>query len=157
MNCTLHQATEKDYAVLCELYAEGDVFHAEGEPEVFRRIAGPSRTQQEIRKALEEGVVLVAEREGQAVGLVHAQLVHTPDYPMMVPRTYVPIDSLAVKVGYRRQGVGMLLMQAAESWARELGIDTIELSVREFNREAIGLYEGLGYETASRRMWKRLR
>jgi RimJ/RimL family protein N-acetyltransferase len=47
---------------------------------------------------------------------------------------------------HRRQGVGRALMDAAESWAREVGVHKLELHVFPYNTAAIALYEGMGYE-----------
>jgi L-phenylalanine/L-methionine N-acetyltransferase len=46
----------------------------------------------------------------------------------------------------RRRGVGRSLMEAAEDWARDVGVSKIELHVFPYNAPAIALYEGLGYE-----------
>jgi ribosomal protein S18 acetylase RimI-like enzyme len=47
---------------------------------------------------------------------------------------------------FRRRGVGRALMDAAEGWAREVGVRKLELHVFPYNEAAIALYEGLGYE-----------
>jgi ribosomal protein S18 acetylase RimI-like enzyme len=57
----------------------------------------------------------------------------------------------------RGEGLGRLLMQKAESEARERGIQDIELSVAGNNRRARELYRDLGYDTVRRTMRKRLR
>jgi ribosomal protein S18 acetylase RimI-like enzyme len=47
-------------------------------------------------------------------------------------------------------------MEIAHEWAVTKGVDSIELNVWEFNQEAIEFYKTLGYESASRKMNKRL-
>jgi len=47
-------------------------------------------------------------------------------------------------------------MEKAHEWALAKGVDIIELNVWEFNKGAIEFYHGLGYETASRKMSRRL-
>ena len=37
-------------------------------------------------------------------------------------------------------------MEAAETWAREVGVSKLELHVFPYNQAAIALYEQLGYE-----------
>jgi putative acetyltransferase len=53
---------------------------------------------------------------------------------------------LMVAASHRRRGVGRALMEAAEAWAREVGVRKLELHVFPYNGGAIALYESLGYE-----------
>ena len=54
------------------------------------------------------------------------------------------IDSLAVSLPYRNQGVGTALIEKAKELARELGIAVVTLAVEPQNR-AKKLYEKLGF------------
>jgi hypothetical protein len=40
----------------------------------------------------------------------------------------------------------------AQAWAIAKGATSVELNVFEFNQKAIAFYEGLGYQTLSRKM-----
>ena len=53
---------------------------------------------------------------------------------------------LAVSPDRRREGLGRLLMAAAEAWLRERGAPKLQLMVRTGNAEALGFYEALGLE-----------
>lgn len=53
---------------------------------------------------------------------------------------------LGVLQAWNGQGVGRLLMQQLEHWAREHQIHRMELMVHADNQRAIGLYEKLGYQ-----------
>lgn len=46
----------------------------------------------------------------------------------------------------RRQGLGRLMMEAAEKWLRERDAPKIQLMVRDDNEQAIGFYKAMGYE-----------
>ncbi len=54
------------------------------------------------------------------------------------------IITLAVKEGYRRQGIATALLHAAE---KELGTPVVRLSVRRSNESAKHLYEREGYHS----------
>ena len=53
---------------------------------------------------------------------------------------------LAVAPARRREGLGRLLMTAAEAWLRARGAPKLQLMVRSNNAEALGFYEALGLE-----------
>lgn len=53
---------------------------------------------------------------------------------------------VAVMPGRQLRGLGRLLMQAAEAWARERGVRKLELMIRNGNTEAAGFYTRLGYD-----------
>lgn len=62
------------------------------------------------------------------------------------------ITKIAVKEGYRRLGVGRLLIKGLLEEARKRGINSMTLEVRQSNKAAIKLYEVMGFEhTAIRR------
>ena len=61
------------------------------------------------------------------------------------PRAYVYLDDLSVTEAYRGRGIGTRLIRAAESYAKEIGIETVVFHVNKTNRGAFRLYERLGY------------
>lgn len=63
---------------------------------------------------------------------------------------------LYVAPDHRRQGIGSVLMQQAEGWARSRGDRQIGLQVFQSNQPAISLYQHLGYQVQSLWMVKPL-
>jgi ribosomal protein S18 acetylase RimI-like enzyme len=153
----IRQATIEDYVGVCAIFAEVDAQHVEAQPQVFRDPGGAARPRDYIASILEDenACLWVAEHEGRIVGIVKIALRETRDIPVLVPRRYAEIGTLAVAREYRRRGIGRALMEVSERWARERGADQIELGVWEFNEHARAFYNALGYRTARRRMWKR--
>ena len=64
----------------------------------------------------------------------------------MGPRHY-ELAKMAVNPAYRGQGLGDLLMQAAEKWAFQKGCDEIHILSNTILEPAIALYKKHGYET----------
>ena len=54
------------------------------------------------------------------------------------------------------QGLGRLLLETAEVWARQQGLPRISLSVGTHNKLAQRLYQALGYQVDILRMTKKL-
>jgi RimJ/RimL family protein N-acetyltransferase len=104
----------------------------------WRSVSDERRYLKAIRRHA-HAAVLVAEEDGQIVGRLsigrdtHPASEHVADVGLMVAR------------GYRRRGIGRALMEAAEAWARSVGVRKIELHVFPHNQAALALYEQLGY------------
>jgi RimJ/RimL family protein N-acetyltransferase len=116
------------------------------EPEGWLITNGEWRTPSEERRYLRairrhsHAAVFVAETADGIVGRIslardtHPASEHVADLGLMVAASH------------RRQGIGRALMDAAEAWAREVGVHKLELHVFPYNEAAIALYEGMGYE-----------
>ena len=156
-NITIRKATKEDYPAIIRILTELERQHIEGAPQVFCQ----ESYEEQVRDldsifADERDALLVAERDFIILGYIHISLMETEKLAMLKPRHFVKIRDLAVAWKYHRSGAGSALMQAAERWAMEHGIDTIELKVWEFNRGAFSFYDKMGYTTSSRHMWKHL-
>jgi ribosomal protein S18 acetylase RimI-like enzyme len=150
----LRHATIEDYAGICAVLKEVDALHIDALPRVFRDPGDVARSRAYIASVLddENAGLWIAEHEQEIVGVIHVSIRETRDIPILVPRRYAVIENLAVSAAHRRHGIGRVLMQAAERWALERGIEQVELHVYEFNEGARAFYERLGYHTESRRM-----
>jgi RimJ/RimL family protein N-acetyltransferase len=104
------------------------------------RSAGDERRYLRAIRRHPHAAVFVAEDEGRIVGRLsvsrdpHPASEHVADLGLMVARAH------------RRRGIGVALMEAAEAWARSVGVRKLELHVFPHNEAALGLYRRLGYE-----------
>jgi GNAT superfamily N-acetyltransferase len=89
--------------------------------------------------------VIVADAGQQLVGLAHGVMRSAPELPVFVQQRWGVLDGLVVDPACRRRGVGRRLTEAFEQWALDRGASWVELNVYEFNAEARGFYESLGY------------
>jgi ribosomal-protein-alanine N-acetyltransferase len=61
------------------------------------------------------------------------------------------LESIAVSIPARRQGIGRELCRQGMDWSRDQGARTIELEVRASSRGALALYQSLGFIEQGRR------
>lgn len=158
MEIIIRRALEADYDPVCRLLDEIDRLHRQRLPYIFRRPVGPVREWDYFAGLLadEDVGIFLAELAGELVGFIHVLVAQAREFPIFVPRRFAIVDNLVVTESFRHLGIGSLLMEEAENWAREHGLTAIELTVYEFNQGAIALYEKMGYETLSRKMSKSL-
>jgi L-phenylalanine/L-methionine N-acetyltransferase len=86
-----------------------------------------------------DAAVLVAE---SADGIVGRLSIARDPYPAS---RHVADLGVMVARDFRRRGAGRALMEAAEEWARRVGIRKLELHVFPHNEGAIAFYTRLGY------------
>lgn len=67
------------------------------------------------------------------------------------------ISEVYVVENYRRHGLGRMLLDAADKWARERGLHRIALNVSAYNDPARKLYESSDYQAETVRMAKELK
>ena len=96
-------------------------------------------------------IIFVAEK-GEVVGYVYTTIEKEPDDLIAIP--YVNVNELVVKKKYRRLKIGKAMMEKVYEWARQNGLNVIQLAVWEFNRAGVNFYKKLGYETIMRKMEK---
>ncbi|MGI8825205.1 MAG: GNAT family N-acetyltransferase [Chloroflexota bacterium] len=131
-----------------------DVFHCEALPHLFRPPDDPIAARDIVHSIKDPAtVLLIAEVVDSLAGFLGAKVVEFgPDDTVYLPRRFVYVNDMAVLPDFRGRGIGRVLLEAVEGWARRQGIGAIELTVLEFNEGARVLYERAGFDTLSRRM-----
>jgi hypothetical protein len=76
VNFLLRAATQEDYDAVCTLLAQGDHFHAEALPQIFRPIEGPARSREYFESILakENAAIFVAELQGSLIGMIQCNM-----------------------------------------------------------------------------------
>ncbi len=83
------------------------------------------------------------------VGLCGAEVVSYAGLWYVLEESHV--TNIAVKVGYRRRGIGKEMLKILCDSARVLNVKTMTLEVRESNENAIAMYEKAGFIKVNRR------
>ncbi len=89
----------------------------------------------------EDHLVLVAEREGAGI----VGYIEVFPFPVLAHDPRVEIGSLIVDESYRSLGVGRLLVNRGEEWARARGYKESGVRSNVIRDRAHKFYEGLGY------------
>jgi ribosomal protein S18 acetylase RimI-like enzyme len=156
---TIREATAADYHGVCELLDEVGKLHREALPLVFCKPEGSVRSVEFVAEILsdENAALFVAECAGELAGLaqVHIHVSSSP-LPIIIPRRFGMLDAVGVSERFRRRGMARALVHRAEKWVVEQRVDDFQIGVWEFNKEALSLYEKLGYSTVYRTLSKRL-
>jgi len=86
-------------------------------------------------------VILVAETEGQVLGMSSGQLTISTaqgGYAMLV-------EDVVVAEPWQGQGVGKILIKGLEQWAKARKVERLQLLADCNNQEALGFYKTLGW------------
>jgi GNAT superfamily N-acetyltransferase len=106
-----------------------------------------------ITEAQVDSLVLVAEdTQGTRLGFIY--LTRSEDFFTHEPQGY--IADLAVSDDAAGKGVGRILMERAEAWARAQGYRILALDVFAMNTNARSFYQHLGYVEETLKLIKEL-
>jgi|SRR5271154_6117731 GNAT superfamily N-acetyltransferase len=128
----VRRARTSDIARLTPLC--GQLGYPSSEEDVRARLAG-------IDSAPLHALWVAETSDGRLAGFLNAFVMRTIDTDARVE-----IAALVVDDAQRSRGVGKLLIEQAESWARENGWKTIGLRSNVIRDRAHKFYERLGYE-----------
>ena len=91
--------------------------------------------------AADDACLAVAEAAGEVIGYV----LGFDHFTFYANGRVARVEEIAVRVDWRRQGVGNLLMQHIEEWATNRGCKLVALATRR----AAAFYEAIGYEASA--------
>ncbi len=85
-------------------------------------------------------IILVAEQDGEVIGYIHGSL-----YELLYFDSLINILGFVVKEKYRNKGVGSLLLNSLERWAKENGYSGVRLVSGSERLDAHRFYQKRGY------------
>ena len=149
----IRPATAADAEGITRVYLESAEHHAAIDPARYC-IPGPGSILERYRTGGQhprhgpDCITFVAEIDGGVAGFVDARI-ERPFDAMHRPMVYCYVAEIAVAADRRSQGIGRLLMEAAEQWGREHGAEAVSLEYNSKNPRAASFYERIGYEAAT--------
>ena len=139
----VRQATPEDVPSLVALFQELD--RMQGDWRVFTPRPGfydEVGLKYEVAMSHENAVVLVAEDDGEVVGMAYGE-VRIPS--RFSDERAMELSGVVVRSGYRGRGVGRDLVKEAARFAAEIGVGWIELKTFAPNERAMEFWETLGF------------
>lgn len=144
-----------DVETICIFYEDFFAHNASQQPEYYKKANSYSNYPLNVIKS-NTGDILIAEEDGRLIGFIHLELEHTPPYEAFIQRDFANVIDLYVEPDFRGIGAGSMLLAAAAEWAKKRGADYLELNVLAENKNALRLYEKLGYKKVSHIMRSKL-
>jgi ribosomal protein S18 acetylase RimI-like enzyme len=138
---TIRPAVSEDADGIAGTFLESAEYHARLDPERYSlpSVETISANYREGRQhppdARGEVITVVAELSREIVGFIDARLEQSPD-PMHREMIYCHVAEIAVRSRHRNQGIGGLLLRAAEDWGRQQGAEFASLEYRTANTPA---------------------
>ena len=146
-------AKEEDLEQVNRLRGQVSDLHSAGRPDIFQ----PHFTQ-EMRDFLytyweePEYEIVVCELDGEIVGMAILRYINKPENPSKLAQERLDIDEFGVDEAHHRMGIATQMIEFIKDYAREKGLNKIELNMWEFNTGALAFYEAVGFETYRRYM-----
>ena len=142
----IRKITDNDMDQLAEIWKDFMDFHQAMNPFFTRRPDGHENFTTFALSLLEkEDFLLIGAFDGEIMaGYALAQEACYP--PVFLMDKYCMLTDIALAEKYRGQGVGKKLIETVKDWAREKGLNRMELRVAHENTNARGFYEKMGFK-----------
>lgn len=138
---------------IIDAWEEFAIFHKDMDPRYPMIDNVRSGYEEHLRglMAAEDTLVLVALEEGNVVGYSVAQV--RKSSPAFKRERFGFIDAVAVKVDYRRRGIGAQMLEKILDWFKSQNIDMIELDVTAANQIGYPFWKKHGFKDYQHRMY----
>lgn len=140
---------EQDMIEARKLLLEVHQLHYENRPDIYKDTTEITLEYFSNLCREENTFTMVADEDGEIIGLCMGTLRKSPQTPVVKTRTTVLLDAIAVRQDSRGKGLGKRLYLEAQSYAREHGAESIELMAWAFNQSAINFYQHMGMTVRS--------
>ena len=131
--------------------------HFNARPDIFNNVSPLNKEFYLEQIKSNDCICIVVEDNNNIVGECFARIVESSSIPILKKRKILVIEDICVDKNQRSQGVGNMIFDYLENRAKELKLDTIELSVWSFNLNAIKFYEKQGFKNKNIKMEKQIK
>lgn len=157
MTTEIRAAAPEDASVLAELSKPVQDLHIASRPAQFK----PTRVEEVqdwFASMLAKPTVAawIAHVDGHAAAYLLSVTYERPENPFCLPRAYCEIDQVCVAPQYRRRGVATALFDAVFAHARQVPLESVQLSCWSFNEVADAAFRAMGFREITGRFERKL-
>lgn len=147
MDICIRWAETGDYDSVESIMKQVQQLHIDWRPDIYKT-ADPVYSRELFADLVKQKHVLIAQTDAGVVGIATFAYRHIAS-DKQVTRDVLFVEDLAVKDGYRGQGIGTLLMEHMKQKVVSEHLDGLELQVNARNTSARKMYAKLGFTEKS--------
>lgn len=154
----IREAIKEDIEQIVFLLQQVSELHYIIRPEIFKRKSRNQMEEDVIEnlKSKEKKILVATDETSKIYGILIYKVKDVKCHVNLKSSKILWVEELCVDVKCRKMGIGKMLMIEAESYAKKLNCERIELNCWEFNKVAIKFYEEIGMKTQRRVMEKKI-
>ena len=139
----IRRMTFDDYEQVEVLFQKLHNMHADAEPDLYKPLDCIHK-KRDFKKLVnsKSKILLCAEDDGKIIGVSDTKFCTSG----MTDIKMAFMDALYVEDDFRGKGIGKKLFYETEKIAKENGAKRLDLTVWEFNKDAINFYKSLGMQ-----------
>ena len=153
MNIIVRLAARDELERVNELRRMVNDVHVNGRPDIFRPGFSPE-LRDRVYELFDSGEadIIVAVAGEKIIGFAVVNVIHKPQSPYNIERSYYHVEEFGVDEEHRRRGAAAALIEYIRNDAMQKGLNRVELDMWEFNDGARAFYEAVGFSTYRRYM-----
>lgn len=162
-NIVIRNADYSDYQSLCDIFAQANAEHCQMRPDLYRKVDISIPRSKFCLAVLARNVfgyqpvsLQVAEHKGRNVGAVFVQSLPRNPLSWSVFEKEAYLDNVVTIPGYRKQGIGTLLLKAAQEWAKDTGHTHMWGKILDQNEASLTLFKNAGFSSDSTNVGRHL-
>lgn len=159
MNTIMRNAKFSDFNDVNNLMLELHNLHVKNRNDVFKATDSPMKEEyfKDLLNNQDVKLFVIENLENSEIlGYSNLKLMNTPNIDIVVKSKYIYIDDFCIKQAYKRKGIGKKLFNFILEYAKQQGVESVQLNVWSFNEDAIEFYNFMGMKERNVRMEMRV-
>ncbi|URZ04344.1 GNAT family N-acetyltransferase [Clostridium felsineum] len=156
MDIKIRTANKNDYTQILELVKEVHDLHVKNRPDIYLQTDSPllkDTFKDLLTKANMKTFVVEDTYNNRIIAYSIVQITLQKNISLLVKSKFAYIDHFeSVKSTHQKLGIGKALFNHIVIFVKSQGVSSLQLTVCEFNKNAINFYESLGMSTRNRKM-----